>query len=892
MASLRRFFVRLHNFLRPGHGEGELARELASHVSLLEDEFQRRGLTPEEARLAARRATGGVEQTKDLHRDARSFAWLEATRRDVKHAARSLVRHPGFTSAAVTTLALAIAANSAIFSVVYAILLRPLPIQQPGELVMAWESDPARNTPIVEVAYRQFEAWSHESRSFVQLAALGSSSWPVLLEERGDPVRLASAGVSASFFDTLGTPPLLGRVLVPDDDTSKAGSVVVLSHRLWFERFGGDPNVVGATVTLDRKPHTVVGVMPRDFDFPRGTDVWLPVLPVLVESSAAWKADALENVRVLYVIGRLREAVTPEMAREELDGRLKRPSSQNGAPRRAVVVPFLDYLIGPLRAGLWWLLAAVVLLLVVACANLSGLVLTRAALRRREQATRLALGATRVDLARGWVVEILMLAAAGGALGLLAARGLLAAIVRLAPADVPRLSDVAIDLPTVGFTLLIVGAAATLCSAAPILRTDAPNIAQFLKDAARATAGRRSHQMRSPLVVVQISLAVVLLVSAGLIVRSFNHLRRLDLGFDQFNVLTMQVEPGATRLPAHEWFGELIERVEALPGVEAAGAVFLRPLAYGPIGTETSVILEGQPNTMPEAADAAMQNPQLNVQVATPGYFRAMRIPLLRGRLFDERDHAGAPRVVVVGESAARRLWPGENPIGKRLNTPQNTAEGAITSAWHTVIGVVKDVHYRGIGDVRLDMYEPAAQSHAEPEFLVVRTFGDALGMAAAVQGRARAFDRRVVVGGIATLETIVTRALAPWRLSSWMLALFAALAFVLAMVGLGGLVSLDVANRSPEFAVRVALGAAPGDISRIVLAGAGKRACVGLAIGLIVAIGGTRALATFLFDVELLDGVTYSAVMALVVSVVTVASYVPARRAALIEPMALLRHE
>lgn len=809
---------------------------------------------------------------------------------DLRFALRNLRGAPAYTLAGVLTLALAIAANTAIFGAVYGILLRPLPIQDPERVAIVWESNAARAQPVMELTYRQFQGWSAEAQSFERLAAMGSSSWPVVLEGRGHPVRLPATAVSSSFFDTLGARPALGRTFAPDDDAG--GGVIVLSHGLWVERFGGDPAIVGTSLILNRRAQTVIGVMPRDFDFPRGTAVWTALVPTLVGLSEQWKTDVLANVRVLHVLGRLRPGVTVGAARDELTGMRVRFGDPGHQVEGAVVTPLLDYTLGPLHEGLWWLLGAVGVLLLVACANVSGLTLTRAAVRRREHVIRLALGATRLQLGRLWLAETTLVGIAGGVLGVVGARWVLAAVVALAPDDVPRIGDVGVSWPVAGFSLAVTLATVLLCAAAAILHTSAARVAEALNEASRSTVGRRSNRLRSTLVVAQVALAVVLLVSAGLVVRSFATLQRLDVGFDPANVLTLAVEPASATPPARDWFTRVIRRIEALPGVESAGAVFLRPLAYGAIGTDTSVLLEGQPTApLLAAVEAANRNPKLNFQMATPGYFRAMRIALVRGRLFDERDHAGTPRVVVIGEGTAERLWPGQNPIGQRLNTPQH-APGVMGAAWHTVIGVVKDVHYRGINDVRLDLYEPATQSLKGPEFLVVRTNGDALALAGAVQFEVRAVDPRAVVSGITTLEAILARELAPWRLSSWMLVLFAAIAFVLAIVGLVGLMGLEVAQRVRELAVRIALGAQPYHLRADVLRSAAVRGFTGLALGIAGALGVTQWMRALLFGVTPVDAPTYAAVTATVALTVLAVSLVPALRASRVDPVEILKRE
>lgn len=808
--------------------------------------------------------------------------------RAIRLTVRDLFRQPGYAAATVVTLALAIGANSAIFSAVYGVLLTPSAIRQPDQLVICWERDASRS-PVVELSYRNFQEWVAHSRSFSQAAAIGSSTWPAILDGRGESVRLASAGVTASFFDTLGVAPALGRGFRPEDDAPNAERVVILSHTTWVTRFGADPAVIGTTIQLDER-HTVVGVMPAGFDFPHRSDVWFPVVPILANAGDGRVQSPLESVGVLFVVGRLREGVTPTMASEELNS-LARALQQTGGAHRfgtdVVVTPFLDYLIGPVRHAIWALFAAVGVLLLIGCANVSGLMLTRVSVRRREDAIRLALGATSRHLGRHWALETLTLSLAGGCVGLIAARWMVQGIVALAPEDVPRLTTISINLPVVAFTFLAVLATAFLCGAQPVRHAGTLNLLEALNDAARATPGRRSHRARSLLLVFQIGLTVVLLVAAGLVVRSFVNLKSIDLGFMPSNVLTMNVAPRDAKPSANQWMHELLARLSAMPDVEAAGAVYLRPLALGPIGSESGVILEGQSDTQ----ESARINPTLSYQVATPGYFTAMRIQLRRGRLFNDRDNMASPRVAIVSESAARALWRGDDPIGRRILMPTHSSDGG-PSVWRTVVGVVSDVRYRGIDDVRLDVYDAALQAAVTAGDLVVRTTRDPLTVAGAVQAEARRLDARVVIDRLTTMDAIVARAVAPWRFSTWMFTLFAAFAFVLATVGLFSLVSLDVADRRHEFAVRLAVGAQRADVRRSVLVSALWRVVPGVAFGVLAAVLGTRAIRHILFGVEPIDVTTYLAATMLIIAVVTVASWLPAHRAAGTDPLALLRRD
>jgi putative ABC transport system permease protein len=552
---------------------------------------------------------------------------------------------------------------------------------------------------------------------------------------------------------------------------------------------------------------------------------------------------------------------------------------------RVELQPFMDHVIGPTRPALWTLFGAVAVLLCIACANVSGLMLTRLALRERDRAVRQALGASRRSLAGEWVTETLVLAIAGGVSGLVIAQWLVAAIVALAPDGIPRLDQVGINLPVAAFSAVVITLVALLCGLAPARQAGSLDVADVLKDEGRSTTGARTLRARSGLLILQIGLAVVLLVGAGLILRSFAGLRQIELGFDPAQVLSVQVDPRIEPSRQNAWVDDLLARVANHPGVESAGAVYLRPLALGPIGQGTQIVLEGQPDT-PEMAS---RNPLLNYQIAARDYFRAMRIPLKRGRLFTTADSAAAPRVAIVSESTAHRLWPGQDPIGQRFLT--STFEpGTGRKAWRTVVGVVSDVRYRGIGEVQLDMYDPAAQTPLAATNLVIRTSTSPQALVGAIQAEAKAMKPDVIVTGITTMDAVVGRAIAPWRFASWVLALFAMLALLLAIVGLVSLISLDIAHRRREFAIRLALGARPREVSSRVLRGTLGRVGLGATAGLVAAATFSRTLEALLFGVPPLHWPTYATVVMVVVAASIVAAWVPARWAARTDPIAVLR--
>jgi putative ABC transport system permease protein len=812
---------------------------------------------------------------------------MESVARYLRQALRQLGASPGFTITALATLSLASAATTAIFSAVYAVLLSPMAVREPDAVVIGWGRDPARTEGVVELSYLDVADLGRASRHLASTAAVGSHAWSAVLDEAGEPTRLSTAGVSGSFFETLGAQPLLGRVLLPADDVPNAESVAVMSHGLWARRFGSDSSIVGRTIRLDNEPTRIVGVMPAGFDYPRGVELWAPLAPGLSAAAATWKTDVLRNVGVLYLVGRLRPGVTTAVASEELSGIARRleASSVTRIGEQVELEPFLDHVIGPTRPALWALFGAVAVLLAIACANVSGLMLTRVTVRARDRAVRQALGASDRVLAAEWIAETLVLAIAGGVAGLLIAQWLAGAIVALAPEGIPRLDQVAISVPVALFSGVVMTLVALLCGLAPAREAGVLDVVETLKEDGRSSTSSRTLRARSGLLVVQIGLAVVLLVGAGLILRSFAGMRQIDLGFDPARVLSVQVDPRIEPERQNAWVDNLLSRLATHPEVEAAGAVYLRPLALGPIGQGTQIVLEGQPDT----PEIAARNPLLNYQVATPDYFRAMRTPLKRGRAFTAEDRATAPRVAIVSESTASRLWPGQDPIGRRFLT-STFERGTGRKAWRTVVGVVSDVRYRGLGEMQLDMYDPALQTPLAATDLMIRTSADPLALAGVVQAEARAMEPNVIITGITTMDAVVGRAMAPWRFASWVLALFAALALLLSTIGLVSVVSLDVVHRQREFAIRLALGAPPGEVVSRVLRVTLARVTLGAILGLIAAGVFTRALGALLFGVPPLHWPIYGAVLLVVVLTALIAAWAPVRRAARIDPIAILR--
>ncbi len=819
---------------------------------------------------------------------------------DLRIAVRQLRRSPGYSIAAVATLALAIGASTAIFSAVYAVLLKPMPIRDPGQLVIGWGTSAKLNMRVIELSYLDIEDIGKATPAIGKVASVGSSAWTDVLDGEGEPIKLPTIGVSGTFFDLLGTVPQLGRAIRPEDDQTSSAPVVVISHDLWTRQFGADRAIIGRKLQLDGRPHEVVGVMPSSFNYPQGTAIWKAIAPVLgpgVPNGNGGNPNPMRNVGVLFMVGRLQPGVSPEAARDAWTSANAQVLANSPGPRYDIAVtPFLDHQIGPARQAIWVLFGAVGVLLLIACANVSGLMLTRVSLRAHDDAIRGAIGGSRAAIAQLWVIETLLLTVIGGALGLVACQALIAMIVALAPEGIPRLDEVTINLPVALFSIGVMTLATLLCGIAPIRYASVLNLTDTLNDSSRTIAGGRSSRTRTSLLVAQIGLAVVLLVAAGLVVRSFNALQTLDFGFSREALLRLKVEPRDQSQPVNTWITEFLPQIEAMPQVLSAGAVYLTPMELGTIGQGTWAIAEGQL----EAPETASSNPIVNYQAATPGYFRAMGIPILAGREFTADDRATAPRVTLISESTAAAFFPGQNPIGKKFKAASfNANQRDPNGVWRTIVGVVGNVRYKGVHEIPLDMYDPPAQSTVGTvTSLVVRlkpgNEGQAIAVASAIQTQARQKDPRVLVSGIGMMGDVVDKEIAPWRFSAWVFALFAALAFTLSMLGLFSVVSLDVANRRREFAIRMALGATGGHIVGGVFKTAGVRAAAGVAGGLALAAMASRSLESLLFGVAMNDILTYASVVSLVAVVVGIASYVPARRAAAAakNPIMLLRRD
>jgi putative ABC transport system permease protein len=803
---------------------------------------------------------------------------METFAQDLRYGLHTLLKNPAFASVAVLSLALGIGANTAIFSLVNGVLLRPLPVEEPDRLVWVWGKfsmgETARTSPPDFLDYRA------QNQSFERFVAYVESN--VNLTGGAEPERLSGALVTADFFEAFGVRPELGRGFLPDEEQTTGAQVAVLSEGLWKRHFGGDPGVIGRTLTLDGKSRTIVGIMPARFTFPRNIDLWMP-LPFL---------DGEMQVRrfhFLQVIGRLRPGVTLAGAQAETDtiaARLEQhyPDSNTGWSLR--LTPFRDEVVGDIRSPLLVLLGAVGFVLLIACANVANLLLARSAARQREIAIRAAMGASRGRLARQLLTESVLLSLAGGALGLVLAvwgTDLLAANI---PDDalsyIPGGVDFGVDGRVLAFTLGVSLLTGVIFGLAPALQGSHPNLNEALKEGGRsASEGAGRARLRNALVVTEVALSLVLLVGAGLLVKSFVRLREIDPGFDAGNLLTARLplplakyEERAQRAAVVE---QVLERVRALPGVRSAAAISQLPLS-GQVG-DTYFTVEGRPPDNPN------DRPVAQFRNVSHDYFGAMKIPLLRGRAFVEREASAGEHVIIINDTMARQYFGADDPVGRRLFVDT----GEVVP--YEIVGIVGDVRQYGLAMEPLaEMYVPnTALWQAN---LVVRTAGDPLALVSGVRSAVLQVDEDQPLANVKTMDQYVSASTASNRFQTLLLATFAAVALLLAAVGIYGVVAYSVTQRTHEFGVRLALGAGSGDVLRLVLGHGMRLALIGVAVGTAAALALTRFAASLLFGVSATDPATFLGVAALLAVVTLAACYVPARRATKVDPMVALRYE
>ncbi|MCI0392626.1 MAG: ABC transporter permease [Acidobacteria bacterium] len=807
---------------------------------------------------------------------------------DLRYGARMLVKKPGFTVIAVLTLALGIGANTAIFSVVYAVLVRQLPYTEPERLTLLWTKLDKIGLEQNWVSEPEVLDFREQSKLFESFGVLFGSSF--VLTGSGEPEQLTGAQVSTNFFSLLGTKLKAGRDFAPEEEKPGAARVAILSHSFWQRRFGGEQSVIGSTINLSGGPAAVVGILPPGFALmipseahvTANIDVWIPYAEDYEKQE--------RHSHGLTVIARMRRGVTLAQAQEEMNTIAARlyPLHYTLTGFEVKVVSLHGDIVKKLRLPLLVLLASVGFVLLIACANVANLVLARAAAREKELAVRAALGARRIRLIRQLLTESLMLALAGGVLGVALAVWGVDALLTLSPADLPRLEEVGINLWVLTVTLALTALTGILFGLFPALRASKTNMTQSLKDGSRSVAGGGSSQrLRSALVVAEIALSLVLLISAGLMMRSFMRLTRVDPGFIAHNVLTMKMtlprakyKDGAATA---NFYRQLLEKIQALPGVQSAAAISHLPLSNDYWGG--TMTFEG---VTANAERGNLASFEVDQRAISPDYFKTMKTPLLAGRFFAPQDiGSGTPRFAIIDETLARRLWPNASPIGRRMTFGRFPEK---PETWVEIVGVVKHIrHHRLDADVREQVYYPALFTGMT---LAISTASDPLSLVGAVRGAVQSLDRDQPVYRIRTMDELMVGALAPARFTLLLLMIFAGLAAALAMVGIYGVMSHAVAQRTNEIGVRMALGAQQRDVLRLVVGQGMKLALLGVAGGLMVALLLTRLMHDLLFGVSATDPLTFALIALLLALVALLACWIPARRATKVDPMIALRCE
>jgi predicted permease len=817
---------------------------------------------------------------------------MDTLLQDLRFAARALLRYRSFTVVAVLTLALGIGANTAIFSVLRGILFKPLPYESPDRSVMLWSH--WKGWEQTWVSGPEVVDYAGQTQIFTGVAAFDNA--PVTLTGKSAPERIQSGLVAANFFDVIGAKPLLGRTFLPEEDVPNGPQVVLLGEGVWRRSFGADPAIVGQTIQLNASPFTVVGVMPAAFRLPVDFSVEEPT-QIYTPLQLGLPDESNRGSHGLLAVARLRPELDIARAQVLMDqavARMKQDHAASYGPEFGVtLVTVENQVLGRIRPALLILLGAVALVLLIACGNVANLLLARGEARQREIAIRAAMGAGRGRMVRQLLTESLLLSLAGGLLGMVFAWWGVEALPAINPSSLPRAESIHIDLAVLGFTLLLSLATGVLFGLAPawqLVREVQPTLRDNARSVTASTKGRR---FRRALIGAEVALAVVLVTGAGLLLRSFQRLSTVEPGFEARGVLTMRLSlPAATyptRTSVHAFYDRLFDRVRSLPGVEQVGAVAGLPLAS--TRGDWGVAVEGYVSPNPNRGNPA------DMQVASADYFRAMGIPLRAGRFLNSSDREGSPAVIIINEAMGRKYWEGRDPVGKRMVL---LAEG--DSAWRTVVGVVGDVHHRGLTEAaRPEMYLPDMQLfYTSPDSVVgaramtmtVRVRGKPENYAGAVRRGLAETDPGLAISDVRSLEDVVSRSIAAPRFTAALLAVFASLALALAAVGIYGVVSFVVAQRTSELGIRVALGATAADVLRLVVGQGMRPVMIGLGAGVIAALALGRLLHGLLFDIAETDPGTYAVVTVVLGSVAILACYLPARRAARVDPMLALRAE
>jgi len=894
MGGLRKLRCLFRALFRRKELDARMDEEIRLHLELQMQENLEAGMSPEEARYAACRQFGGVQSIRDFCRDQRGIGWILDLAQDFNYGARMLRQNPVWTTVAVLTLALGIGANTAIFSVVDAVLLRPLPYPDSEQLVAICERGPDWSGG--SVSYPNYVDWKNQQSVFEHFGVYSGSSFT--LTDAGEPSRLTGALMSAEVFAALRTEARVGRPLREEDDLPGAPPTVVISHALWLSRFGGEASIVGRPIRLNGRTYSVSGVMPAGFEFPSKVDLWAPVGPLLADAGSQKR----DNHAGLFGIARLKPGVTLAQARAELNViavRLEQQYPESNLTRRVQIDRLLDQKVGDVRRGLWTLFGAVTFVLVIACANVANLLLARAAAREKEMAVRAALGASQWRILRQLLAESGLLALLGTAVGLIFAKGALLIVAALADERLPRLEEIRLDPRVLLFSALVAAATGLLFGLVPAWHARRPDLQGALKTAGRAATSPRSG-LRQGLIVGELALTFVLLAGAGLLLSSFHRLLEVPPGFTADRVLTFRLNPPESRYPTDArqilFYQALLEKLRVLPGVRSASVASQNSIPLHDGGWDMRFLIEGRPEP-----PAALQ-PSLQVHLVAPDFFQTMGIPLILGRDFNDQDNRAYSREqsnsdhwgsglksIIIDEDFAKRYWPNENPLGQRVRITFGERDEQPVA---TVIGVVGRVKENRLSDQGglVQAYFPIYQQPLRNLAVVVKSTRDPAALLPTVRQEIARIDPDLPLFGMNTMKDLVERSVAPHRLNLGLFGTFAVLALALAIIGLYGLLSFMVTQRHREIGVRLALGAQRGEVLHLIVKQGMRLVFTGAFIGLLGAVALTRVLASALFQVEPTDPATFAAVTIVLFGTALLACCIPARRATRIDPMAALR--
>lgn len=885
---IRTIIKRLLALFQKDRLEREMTEEMRFHLECETEAQMRRGLSREEARFAALKNFGGVEQFKEECRDINRSRWVEDFLQDARYSLRSWRRNPGYTLLAVLTLALGIGANTAIFSVIYGVLLRALPFADGKQLVVLHQKAPLVGNTDINFSVKEIEDYRAQSQTLEQVAEHHSMSFTLF--GGAEPERIQTAVVSANFFDLLGVQPLHGRMFLPEDEASGAEAVLVLSHKYWLRSHAGDPQVVGRVFRMNDRPHTVIGVLPPLPQYPNENDVYMPTAACPTRSSQGFKEN--RNARMMTVFGRVKPGATAAQAEADvaaIAARLQEEYPTNYPANRghsASAIAMHEELTGQARPTLLLLLGTAGLVLLLACANVANLTLARMMRREREIALRVALGASRRRLVRQLLTESTLLALLGGILGVLIAAVSLNLLVTFAARFTPRADEISLNGYVLLFTFIVAVLTGLVFGLMPALSLR-PNLNASLKEGgAQATTGTLRNRLRATLVVAQVAVSFTLLIGAGLMLRSFNKLQQVNPGFNSEKVLVMRVSANWSKYTTNEQFRAftlgVLEKVQQQPGVLSAAMSNNFPLnpagiASGP--AYNSFLIEGKPLAESEVS------PQANFRVISADYFQTLRIPIVAGRDFAESDNENAPAVAVINQALARHRFGDEDPLGRRLS-------GNNGRTWVTIVGVVADARQYGLHREPVDeIYVPVPQAGGSG-ILLLRTAVEPESLIRQTRAAIYEYDPETAIDRVQTLEDARSEALASPRLTTILLSLFAALALLITITGIAGVMALSVTQRTNELGIRLALGASQTRIQLMVIRQGMLLVGVGLAIGIVGALQLTYLMSALLFAVEPTDPLTFAGVFVVLATAALVACFVPARRVTRIDPMRALRSE